>query len=498
VIPGTENAGFRTIWWSPDGQWIAFVANRRKLMKVPLDGGTPVALADVADEGGGTWSPNGDIIVGSGVIEGLQGLLRVSQGGGALQPLTRIDPARKELSHQWPVALADGKSVLFSIWYGAMETAELAITSLDDGKVTPLGVVGATVLGVVDGRVIFVRSDGAIMAAPIDIANKRISGSAAQVMEPLASGGSPRFHLTSGGALVYASPTESARQLLWVDRSGTTRPALGERRPFVVARISPDGRQVAVNIGADQARASIWIHDIGNGTLTPITDPVGARNPVWSADGRRIFYVSTQSGRAAIWSQPADLSSAPTLSGVPPHNAWNMDLAPDGVTAVYNAIYDNGTFNVESYSLAEPHLARDVAASPRATEVRPRVSADGRLLAYQSDESGRREIYVRSFPDAGGRVQISSEGGLWPVWSRDGKVLYYWHDGRIIAATLARETPLRVTSREIVVKGPFPEQFDVMPDGSRFLVFEPETTGATLVVIPHWRTELRRLIPPAR
>ncbi len=255
---------------------------------------------------------------------------------------------------------------------------------------------------------------------------------------------------------------------------------------------------MATSIGDDQSSASIWIYDVGNGTLTPMTGPVGARNPVWSPDGGRIFYVSTQGGRAAIWSQPADGSGAPTLSGVPPHNAWNMDLAPDGVTAVYNAIYDNGTFNLESYSLMEPHVARDVAASPRATEARPRVSPDGTLVAYQSDESGRPEIHVRSFSEAGGRTQVSSAVGTWPVWSRDGKMLYYRHEGQIIAATLARETALRVTSREIVVKGPFPEPFDVAPDGSRFLVFESQTAGATLVVIPNWRTELRRLITPAR
>ena len=119
-------------------------------------------------------------------------------------------------------------------------------------------------------------------------------------------------------------------------------------------------------------------------------------------------------------------------------------------------------------------------------------------MTYQSDESGRPEIYVRSFSEAGGRTQVSSGGGTWPVWSRDGTVLYYRHEGQIIAATLARETPLRVTAREIVVKGPFPEPFDVAPDGLRFLVFESQNAGATLVVIPNWRTELRRLITPAR
>jgi eukaryotic-like serine/threonine-protein kinase len=498
MIPGTENAGLRTVWWSPDSRSIGFFANRRKLMKVPVDGGAPVALADIADEGGGTWSVNGDIIIGSGVIEGLQGLLRINGRGGSLQPLTRIDPARKELSHQWPVVLADGTSVLFTIWYGASDTAELAITSLDDGMVTPLGVTGTTVLGIVDERIIFARSDGAVMAVPIDVPKRRTSGPVVTLMDELDSGEASRIRVTPDGALVYAPRADSARQLLWVDRSATTRPAVGERRGFLSARISPDGRRVAASIDDDQNGASIWIYDVANGTLTPLTDSVGARNPVWSPDGSRILYVSTQGGRAAIWSQLADGSAAPTLSGVPPHNAWNIDLAPDGVTAVYNAIYDNGTFNLESYSLAEPHAARDVAASPRATEVRARVSPDGKLVAYQSDESGRGEIYVRSFPDGGGRAQISSEGGQFPVWARDASVLYYWHDGRIMAATLARETPLRVTSREVVIQGPFQEQFDVAPDGSRFLVFEPQTAGVTLVVIPHWRTELRRLLGTVR
>jgi serine/threonine-protein kinase len=347
------------------------------------------------------------------------------------------------------------------------------------------------------------------MAVPFDLASRRTSGSAVQVLDAISdSGGVVALQLgaiNQAGALVYALAADSSRQLLWVNRSGETRPAVAERRTFAAPRISPDGERVATTIGAG-SNASIWIHDARNGTLAPLTGSNGARNAVWSSDGGRLLYVSTQSGRAAFWWQAADGSSAPTLASVPPHNAWNMDLAPDDITTVYNAIYSGTspgtssqpTFNLESFSLAETHEVRDIAASPRAFETNPRISHDGRLVAYQSDESGRTEIYIRTFPDGNGRTQVSTDGGVRPVWSRDGSVLYYSHEGSIMAARLARDTTLRVAARELVVKGPFREEFDVSPDGSRFLVVDAGASDRTLVVIPNWITELRRVTAAAR
>ena len=493
AIPGTEGA--QAPWLSPDGQWAAYIANRRTLMKVSLQGGPPVALAEVADYGGGDWSPAGDIILGSGVFEGLQGLLRVSQAGGAPRPLTQIDATRKELSHQWPRLLADGKSVLFTIWYGAPETAELAIASLDDGKTAPLGVIGARALGVVGGQLVFFRNDGVLMAVPFDVNARRASGAAVQVEQAVGTTDTPLGSLNHAGGLVYAR-AEPARRLLWADRSGATRPAITESRDISHLRISPDGQRVALSIGSVSG-GKIWVHDVGNGTVTPLTASDGARNAAWSRDGRRVLYVSTQGGRAALWWQAVDGSGAATLAGVPPHNAWNLDLAPDGLTTVYNAIY-NGSFNVESFSLAGAHETHDVSASPRALESRARFSPDGHLVAYQSDESGRAEVYIRSFPDAGGRTQVSTDGGTAPVWSPEGNRLYYLHDGSIMSAALAREGTLRVLSRELVLKGPFEQEFDVSPDGSRFLVLESEAASATLVVVPNWMTELRRVTAPVR
>ena len=250
----------------------------------------------------------------------------------------------------------------------------------------PLGINGAGALGVVDGQLIFARYDGVTMAVPFDVASRRASGSPIQVLDAVGASGAvgdaPFAAMNQAGGLVYALATDSSRQLLWINRSGETRPAVAERRAFNSPRISPDGQRVATTISAGST-GSIWIHDVRNGTLSPLTGSNGARNAVWSSDGRRVLYVSTQSGRAAFWWQAADGSSAPTLASVPPHNAWNLDLAPDDVTAVYNAIYNGtlpstpsqATFNLESFSLAEKHEVREIAASPRASETNARIFA---------------------------------------------------------------------------------------------------------------------------
>jgi len=333
------------------------------------------------------------------------------------------------------------------------------------------------------------------MAVGFDTRTGRTSGNAVQVQDGVRLDNRGMASMNLAGGLVYAQGSERGARLLWVDRSGSIRPAVTERRGFRSVRISPDGRRAAISMegGVLGGSGDIWIHDIQNGTLTPLTTSGGARSAVWSQDSRRVLYVSTDGGRAAMWWQPADGSGAPAEASVPPHNAWNMDLAPDGVTTVYNAIYD-GTFNLESFSLAAPHATHQLAASPRAAEGFARFSPDGKLVAYTSNESGRYEIYVRSFPGGDNRTQISLDGGQRPVWDRDGKRLYYFQGGSIVQASLVREATLRVLSREVVVKGPFANEFDVSPDGSRFLVIEPDEMGSTLVVVPNWSSELIRMM----
>jgi len=494
-IPGSEDVGqFGAPALSFDGKSVAFIANRRTLMKVSLDGGKPIALADVGDYGGLDWTPGDDIVLGPGVLEGGGGLFRIKAAGGPLVPLTHVNAAQKELSHEWPRVLADGKTVLFTIWYGTVEQSKLAAVSLSDGRVTRLGVTGANALGVVDGQLVFMNADGAIMAVPFDAGRLRVTGSAIPIENGVRTetGGASyagRAFLTHSGSLVFLRGTAN-RRIVWVDRKGEATPAIDEQREFLFARLSPDGRRVAATISTG-SKTDIWTIDLAAGTVTPLSAIGRARNPAWSPDGHRVLYASTHSGRAAFWWQSADGSGPPVLAAQPPHNPWNIDLSPDGRTVVDNSLY-NGSFNLEVVSLDSTHATREVAGSPKATEARGRFSPDGKWLAYNSDESDRQEVYVRPLAESGGRVQISTAGGVHPVWSPDGNRIYYWEGSRMMAATLTREPSLRVVSREQLFEGRYELDFDVARDG-RFLMLESQSSGLKLVVIPNWRTELRRL-----
>jgi Tol biopolymer transport system component len=206
-------------------------------------------------------------------------------------------------------------------------------------------------------------------------------------------------------------------------------------------------------------------------------------------------YVSTHGGRAQFWRQPADGSGPAVLAAVPPHNPWQVDLAPDGRSVVFNALY-NGTFNLEILSLdsaaGSGRSARELAGSATAAESRGRFSPDGRWIAYNSDESGRVEVFIRSSADTGGRVAISVNGGQRPVWAHDGRQVFYWQGNRMMSATLAFDPAPRVVSHASLFEGDYEDVFDVAKDG-RFLMIESATSGVSLVVVPNWRTELRRL-----
>ena len=493
VIPGTDGNPGPPVF-SPDGKWVAYTVNRRKIAKAPFDGGPIVTLADIPDDGGIDWSPSGDIIVGAGELEGQKGLSRLGPAGGALIQFTHVNTARKELSHEYPHVLSDGRTVVFVIWYGTVDRSELAVTSLDDGKVTPLGILGAKPLGVAAGQLVYVRADGVIMAAPFDAGGRRVTGGAIPVLDSVRMIGSETgyaaAYMSPNGGLAYATGALN-RRLVWVDQKGAARDAFENPREFGLVRLSPDNTRAALGITTGSG-TNLWTLDFASGTLSPLTTNGRSRNPNWSSDGKRILYGSTQGGRAALWWQPADGSGPPVEAGEPRHNPWYVDLSPDGRTTVFNAIY-NGDFNLETFSFDSGNAEREVSASPSATEVYGRFSPDGHFIAYNSDESGRMEVYVRPFPETSGRVQISAGGGIRAVWSPDGNKLYYWQNNTMMAATLVRDPGIRVVARQALFTGHYRTDYDLSRDGTHFLMIEFEPAGLHLVVIPEWRTELRDL-----
>jgi Tol biopolymer transport system component len=480
--------------FSPDGRSIAYIANRTTLMKIALDG-TPIRLDEVGDMGGGLdWTAGDEIVAGSGVMQGLKGLLRISAAGGRLRELTKVDAANNELSHQWPKALADGKTVLFTIWHGSSSNAELGVTSLDDGRVTRPGIQAVGALGVVDGRLVYAQADGTLMAVPFDLTTRTISGTAVPVQDGVSSGGGNTIgrtsaFLTAAGGLAFQTGA-ARRRLVWADRSGAITPAFNEHRAFDFLRLSPDGRHAAVIVNTSN-RNDVWVLDFAAGILTRLTSTGAARSASWSADGRRILFTSTHGGRGEFWWQAADASDQPTKAATPPHNPWWTDVSADRQTVVYNAVYD-GSWNIQALSLGGRQEVRAVAAAPGVTETMARFSPDGAFIAYVANESGREEVYVRPSAPGGGRVQVSVNGGRRPIWSADGRELFFWESRQMMSATLARDPLIRVTSRKLLFAGDFEWDFDVAKDG-RFLLIENESAGPAVVVVPNWRTELARL-----
>jgi Tol biopolymer transport system component len=490
IIPGATKAQGPV--FSPDGKSVAYVAGRKKIMKVALDGGTPVTLGDVDDYGGLSWSKSGDIVAGAGSDELQHGLSRVSSDGGPQTQLTKVDSASNELSHQHPVVLGDGKTVLFTVWYGNIAKAQIAATHLGDGKVTKVGVAGTRAIGVVDGQIIYMRADGVLAAAPFDIKSLKVTGNERAVEDAMTSenpGNGAGFAFLSGsGALVYPRGVND-RRLVWVNQKGDVTPAVGGVRGYINDRVSPDGKRAAICI-ATGLKIDLWILDFESGTLAPITSDGGARNAVWTGDGRQIYNVSTRGGRAAFWLMNADGSSEPKLVGQAKHNnAWNIDLSPDGHTIVFNAIY-NGTFNLETYSLDSSHSESEVTALPAATETNGRFSPDGKWVAYQSDESGRMEVYLRAYPSNSDKTQISSDGGVKPIWSSGGDRIYFQSNRKTMMATIAKGPSPRVVSRQTLFEGDYAQEYDVAPDG-RLLMLQTLPSSAELIVIPNWAAELR-------
>ncbi|MGQ0764986.1 MAG: protein kinase domain-containing protein [Gemmatimonadota bacterium] len=479
--------------FSPDGQWIAYIQGRRRVVRIPVAGGTPTPLAEVPDNGGIAWSPDDEIIIGAGVDEGLEGLSRISASGGPVRVLTRVDTARGELSHQAPVVLRDGSAVLFTI-RKRDDQFEVGAASLRDSQPhTPLGIDGLSPLGVVDDKLVYQDDEGALLAVTFDAGRFRVDGTPVKVLEGLRLPGGSGLHaasLTANGGLVYLRGNEN-RRLVWVDRRGLVTPVTPESREYLHVMLSPDGRRVALAIVTGYKR-DIWVLDVTAGTLTPLTSVGLARNPVWTSDGKRILFGSPHAGgRAGFWWQDADGNGSPTRAASPRNNPWQAHLSPDGRRIVFQAI-SQGTFNIETVSLDSGAASEYLTTSATSTEGNPRFSPDGMWIAYNSDESGRQEVYVRPSTAAGGRVQVSVNGGRRPIWSRDGKRLYYWEGERMTEAGLATDPNPRVLSRIALFSGRYVDDFDVAADG-RFLMIEAEWSGVSLVAIPNWRAELNRL-----
>ncbi|MGK2933734.1 MAG: protein kinase domain-containing protein [Gemmatimonadaceae bacterium] len=488
---GTDEAFI--VFFSPDGEWLGFVSNA-KLKKVRSIGGTVMSIADLSGIiGGGAWGAGGEIVISMG--SGL--LYAVPETGGEPRRLCTSGDGARALYEASPTVLPDGKTVMYSSWSTqSVLSARLGIGSLATGECEVLELSVLHPLGVVDGLLVYVTDAGAVMAAPLDLPRRRITG----VPKPLLSdvevnqtSGTSAVALSASGSLMYQSGSPASRMVL-ANLRGEEQPFADVERRYAYPRYSPDGKRVAVSITA-AAQRDVWVMDISSGTTTRLTTD-GALNerPEWTPDGKKILYRTARDRRSSLWWRTADLSAPPQpLLSSEHEDYYEGVITPDGAALVYQL--DTAGADVMFRRLSGDTTPMPIA-STQFNEAMPRVSHDGRWVAYVTSESGGDQIVVQPLPGPGARVQVSVSGGSEPVWARDGRRLFYRDNQNFMVADVSTSPAFSVVSREVLfrdvfVKAPLPHaNYDVSPDGTRLLVLKA-TEEAQVVVVHNWVAEMR-------
>ncbi|MBP1620101.1 MAG: serine/threonine protein kinase, partial [Acidobacteria bacterium] len=469
-IEGTE--GGAAPFFSPDGKWLGFIAGG-KMMKVPAEGGRPFVLADQQGAGGAAWCADGRIVFAPIYSEGL---FRVSVEGGEPERLTSPNRAQGELGHWWPQPLPGGRDLIFTAFRSPVETSRVGVVSLQTGEVRELVDGGFFARYVPSGHLLYVKGDR-LLAAPFDPGKAVVTGPAKSVLDDVYVSPTEALSLldvSTEGTLAWVpgSVAEAARDLLWIERDGRTQPAIPEPRRYRGASVSPDGRSLATAILDDSL--DIWAFSLERGTLSRLT--TGPRTefaPFWTPDGASILFVLDR--------PPFEIhriAFGGSAEGKPlwtaEHDTVLSDLSPDGRLVAYTLTQIETGADLWVGSVVDGEPGRAFRAT-RYAEQFGTFSPDGRWLAYQSDETGRPEIYVEAFPGPGARFQVSADGGTEPFWARGSGELFYRH-GDEMRVVQARVSPaFELGAVRTLFKLSFHQQghdertYRVTPDGQRVL-----------------------------
>jgi len=501
-IPGTE--GTNGPFFSPDGQWMGFFAGS-SLKKVSVNGGAVVTLGNAAGSPrGASWGSQGMIAFATNT-EG-PALMQVSDAGGSPQPLTRLE--KGVASHRWPEFLPGGKAVLF--FSGAGGIGHGAVLTVGTGEVRNLTeAVPQTQLRYAPSGHLVYEQGGTLMAAPFDFQRLTATGAPVRMVEGVqqsSATGAAQYSISATGSLVYVTSSVEAtqRRLVWVSRNGTEQPLAAPAHAYRQPRLSRDGRRVAV--GIEEPSRQIWLYDLSRETLTRLTfEGSGNTQPEWTPDGKRVAFISNKEGPQNIFWQLADGSGGLERLTTSDYAQTPMSWSSDGQLLAFIEI--NPTTSYDIWVLPTgPGQVRKPQPFLRTTfnESVPRFSPDGHWMAYISDESGRYEVYVQSYPGPGGKWQISTEGGMEPVWNPNGRELFYRSGDKMMAVDIVTQPIFAAGKPHVLFEGqymPTPTtspNYDVSPDGQRFLMIkesEQAPSATQIVVVQNWFEELKQKVP---
>ena len=506
-VAGTDNQDALGVLFSPDGEWIAFYSARyRELRKVPLGGGSPVRLAAADSYLGGSWSESDRIIFAQA-----NGIFSVAGTGGTPSLLVALDHERGERGLN-PVMLQDG-SVVFTLATdgGGAQPAikSIVVQPAQSADRRTLIEHGADARYLESGHLVY-EDANALWVVPLDVGSLKTTGTPMPVPVQIARlpvNEVADFAVSRGGSLVYRAPVRRISTLFWIDKEGRQEAVGAPARFYDYVRVSPDGTKIAASLRDEGEEIYVW--DIADQTFTRLTFNPGLDFlPLWTPDSKRIVFGSATGGRRNISSKAVDGAGATEVlfvAGPEFASANTNSLSPTGSHLVLRQITPDVRTSLWLLTLDGTGAVRPLVVTEH-DELNGEISPDGHWLAYQADESGSFEVYIRPFPDVeGGRWQVSTGGGIQPAWSPDGRELFYLAPGRLMSVPIRGVvTPSLGTPRVILPAlafSPYSRSgriYDVSPDGQRFLIFDPNATVSSdplaglsrLEVVLNWTEEL--------
>jgi serine/threonine protein kinase len=504
-VAGTERG--MNPFLSPDDLWIGFWESG-KLKKVPVTGGVPVTLCDAPVLFGADWGSDNTIVFSADVNVGIS---RVSAEGGLTEILTTPERAKEEYSHRLPHYLPGSKSLLITIMENPLSLhTRLALLDLQTRKWREVLKDAADGRYLDTGHLAFMRQ-GTLMAVPFDLNRMEIKGQPVPVVEHVqqalrlgnvnSNTAAGQFCISASGWLAYLPggiQSSIENSLVHVDQKGSLQPAVDFKAPFMSARVSPDGQRI-IYLNERQ----LWIYDLMRGTATRLTKDGRAFDAEWTPDGKSLVFAWNKIGLDNLYLQSADGSSPMERLTQSEYEQVPGHFSPDGSILAFAEVHSQ----TESSILLLDMKSRRVTPflDLKVWSGWPAISPDGHWLAYASEESGSREVWVRPFPSGKGRWQISNNQGDEPIWSTDGKQLFYRRAGQVWVADIRKEEvlfaskPRLLFEQQGLAKGNPTRNWDGWPGGQGFLMVKVGESKRQpvkeIVLVQNWFEELKRLVP---
>jgi serine/threonine protein kinase len=503
-LPGTDNPFFTT-FWSPDSRNLAFVSSTdNKLKRIDVTGGVPQNIANAPNGRGGTWNRDG-VIVFAPASEGP--LARVSAAGGAVSEVTALDESRGEISHRFPWFLPDGRHFLFFARGATYEGNSICVGSLDAKESKRLINADSGAVYSPPGYLLYVR-EGTLMAHEFDLDRLEVKGEPIAIADAVigfdVTSNLARFSISETGVLVYYGGSDfNKADLIWVDRQGKQVGTVAKAADYGYIRLSRDDKRLVIALRDPSTRWDVWILDLAHGGQTRFTFDSGNEIfPIWSPDGGRIAFSSNRDGHVNMYQKSSNGSGNEEQILVSSEAEFCNDWSTDGQFIAFHKLSPQTRADIWIVPLSGDRKPFAYLETPFG-ERDARFSPNGRWIAYVSDETGPREVYVQSFPIGRGKWQISRGGGGPPTWRRDGKEIFYVSGDKLMSVEVKMDgdtfeagtpQPLFEVRGAALPGGLGGAAFDATTDGQRFLIGVPmqEATFLPITVVLNWAADLKR------